>query len=162
MRHLAITGIETVSMISRIFFGDAMRATPPCARICAGTRSNAITAAAPAFSAISAWRASVTSMITPPLSISASPVLSRRPVLPFSTVPLFGLAVALWPLETDLWLFAEAIASFFPRDLDMANSRAVFTLGRHGELVRLKLYFTRLARFLLHLRPGLRPMFHPL
>src|SRR5689334_3827277 len=153
MRHLAITGMETVSMISRIFLGDAMRATPPCARICAGTRSRAITAAAPAFSAISAWRASVTSMITPPLSISANPVFRRRPALPLSTVPSpLGVTVTLCPLEMDLWLFAADITSFFPRDLDMANSRAVSHLGRHGELVRLKLYFTRLAGFLLQLR----------
>src|SRR5216683_639509 len=85
MRHLAMTGISTTAMISRIFFGEAMRATPPSARICAGTRSSAITATAPARCAISACFASVTSMITPPLSISASPVLRRRLVL----CPLF-------------------------------------------------------------------------
>src|SRR3954468_19457753 len=88
MRHFAITGIETASMISRIFFGDAMRATPPSARICAGTRSSAITAQAPDRSAISAWRASVTSMMTPPFSISAKPVFSRRLPAPFDD-PLF-------------------------------------------------------------------------
>src|SRR6476660_9345646 len=149
MRHFAITGMETVSMISRIFLGDAMRATPPWARICAGTRSSAITAAAPAFSAISAWRASVTSMITPPLSISAKPVLSRSPALPFSTVPPpLGVTVTLWPLEVGLWAFA-GVASFFPRVLDIANSCAVCTLRRHGELVGLNLYFTRLEGFLL-------------
>src|SRR6266851_1883756 len=60
--------MDTLSMISRIFLGEAMRATPPWARICAGTRSRAITAVAPARSAISAWAASVTSMITPPFS----------------------------------------------------------------------------------------------
>src|SRR5215203_1642055 len=43
----------------------------------AGTRSSAMTATAPASSAIRAWSAVVTSMITPPLSISASPVLTR-------------------------------------------------------------------------------------
>src|SRR6478672_6816713 len=85
MRHLAITGIDTAAMISRIFFGEAMRATPPSARICAGTRSRAMTDTAPARSAISAWRASVTSIMTPPLSISARPVLSRRLV----ELPLF-------------------------------------------------------------------------
>src|SRR5215471_16900632 len=53
-----------------------MRATPPCARISAGTRSSAITAQAPASSAIRAWSAVVTSMITPPFSISARPVLT--------------------------------------------------------------------------------------
>src|SRR5271155_3074759 len=85
MRHLAITGMETAAMISRIFLGEAMRATPPSARICAGTRSRAITATAPAFSAMEACSALVTSMMTPPLSISASPVLRRRLVL----LPLF-------------------------------------------------------------------------
>ena len=64
-------------MISRIFFGAAMRATPPSARICAGTRSRAMTATAPARSAITACSAVVTSMITPPLSISAKPVFKR-------------------------------------------------------------------------------------
>src|SRR5579871_27041 len=78
MRHFAITGIDTDAIISRIFFGDAMRATPPSARICAGTRSSAITATAPARSAISACLASVTSIITPPLSISARPVFRRK------------------------------------------------------------------------------------
>src|ERR1700734_502718 len=85
MRHLAITGIETVAIISRIFLGEAIRATPPSARICAGTRSSAITATAPAFSAMEACSALVTSIITPPFSISARPVLRRRLVL----LPLF-------------------------------------------------------------------------
>src|SRR5271165_2483892 len=85
MRHFAMTGIDTVAMISRIFLGEAMRATPPSARICAGTRSSAITATAPAFSAMEACSALVTSMITPPFSISARPVFRRRLVL----LPLF-------------------------------------------------------------------------
>src|SRR5580658_5717041 len=85
MRHFAMTGISTTAMISRITFGEAMRATPPSARICAGTRSRAITATAPARSAISACFAVVTSMITPPLSISARPVFRRRLVV----CPLF-------------------------------------------------------------------------
>ena len=55
-----------------------MRATPPARRMSAGTRSSAITAAAPASSAILAWSAVTTSMITPPLSISARPVLTLR------------------------------------------------------------------------------------
>src|SRR5262249_31147484 len=58
--------------------GLDMRATPPWARMSAGTRSSAITAQAPASSAILAWSALVTSMITPPLSISARPVLTRN------------------------------------------------------------------------------------
>src|ERR1700678_2678865 len=85
MRHFAITGIDTAAMISGIFFGEAMRATPPSARICAGTRSSAITATAPAFSAITACSAFVTSMTTPPFSISAKPVFRRRLV----ELPLF-------------------------------------------------------------------------
>ena len=48
MRALAITGIDTVSMISRMMRMDAMRATPPSLRISEGTRSRAITAVAPA------------------------------------------------------------------------------------------------------------------
>src|SRR5208282_509902 len=86
MRHFAMTGISTTAMISRITFGEAMRATPPSARICAGTRSSAITATAPARSAISACFAVVTSMITPPFSISARPVFRRRLVV---SCPLF-------------------------------------------------------------------------
>src|SRR5262249_17989497 len=57
---------------------EAMRATPPSLRMSAGTRSSAMTAEAPARSAISACSALVTSMITPPFSISASPTLSRN------------------------------------------------------------------------------------
>src|SRR5450755_602104 len=92
MRHLAITGMSTAAMISRMILGEAMRATPPSARIWAGTRSRAITATAPERSAISAWAAVVTSMITPPFSISARPVFRRR-------------LVGLWPLFWDMgWL----------------------------------------------------------
>ena len=83
MRAFAITGIVTASWISRILSGSAMRATPPCARMSAGTRSSAMTAHAPASSAIRACSAVVTSMITPPLSISARPVLTRS--VPIST-----------------------------------------------------------------------------
>ena len=43
----------------------------------AGTRSSAITATAPASSAILAWSGVTTSMITPPLSISAMPRFTR-------------------------------------------------------------------------------------
>ena len=53
-----------------------MRATPPCARMSAGTRSSAITATAPASSAIIACSGVTTSMITPPFSICASPFLT--------------------------------------------------------------------------------------
>ena len=56
---------------------SAMRATPPSARMSAGTRSSAMTATAPASSAMRACSAVVTSMMTPPLSISARPDLTR-------------------------------------------------------------------------------------
>src|SRR5690242_686747 len=79
-----MTGIVTASWISRIFSGSDMRATPPCTRMSAGTRSSAITATAPASSAIFAWSASTTSMITPPLSISARPLLTR--MVPISLI----------------------------------------------------------------------------
>ena len=73
MRHLAMTGIETAFWISRIFETGDMRATPPSRRMSAGTRSSAMTAAAPARSAIFACSALTTSMMTPPFSISARP-----------------------------------------------------------------------------------------
>ena len=88
MRHLAMTGIVTFSWISRILSGSAMRATPPSRRMSAGTRSSAITATAPASSAMRAWSASVTSMITPPFSISARPDLTL-------IVPVSAIAVIL-------------------------------------------------------------------
>jgi hypothetical protein len=47
-----MTGIVTASMIEAIIAGSLMRATPPAARMSAGTRSRAITATAPASSAI--------------------------------------------------------------------------------------------------------------
>src|SRR5258708_6042095 len=114
MRHFAITGMDTVAMISRIFFGEAMRATPPSARICAGTRSSAITATAPAFSAMEACSALVTSIITPPFSISARPVFRRRLVL----LPLFcdmvgsflgQLSAVSYQLSAILCLFYSAL-----------------------------------------------------
>src|SRR5829696_338156 len=75
MRALAMTGIETASMIESIMSGSLIRETPPAARMSAGTRSSAITATAPASSAIFAWSAVTTSMMTPPLSIWARPFL---------------------------------------------------------------------------------------
>src|SRR3954471_1837775 len=77
MRHLAMTGMVTASWISWILSGSDIRATPPSRRMSAGTRSSAMTAHAPASSAIFASSASTTSMITPPLSISARPLLTR-------------------------------------------------------------------------------------
>ncbi len=50
-----MTGIVTVSIISLIILGSDIRATPPCARMSAGTRSSAMTAQAPASSAIRAY-----------------------------------------------------------------------------------------------------------
>src|SRR5579872_2640399 len=88
MRALAITGMETVSMISRMMRMDAMRATPPSLRMSDGTRSSAMTAEAPALSAILACSTLVTSIMTPPLSISARPTFTRksseRYIIPFS------------------------------------------------------------------------------
>ena len=71
-------------MIWRSFSTLDMRDTPPSARMSAGTLSSAMTEVAPASSAILAWSAVTTSMMTPPLSISARPVLRRRvPLWPF-------------------------------------------------------------------------------
>src|SRR5215212_8066946 len=86
MRALAITGIETASMIESIMSGSLIRETPPWARMSAGTRSSAMTATAPASSATFACSAVTTSMMTPPLSISARPVLTLR--VPISSIAL--------------------------------------------------------------------------
>src|SRR4051812_5772553 len=84
MRAFAITGIDTASWISAILVGSAIRATPPSRRMSAGTRSSAITDAAPASSAMRASWALTTSMITPPLSISARPALTRNVPVSFT------------------------------------------------------------------------------
>ena len=78
MRALAITGIVTASWISSIFAGRTCAPRRRRARMSAGTRSSAITATAPASSAIFACSALTTSMITPPLSISARPALTLK------------------------------------------------------------------------------------
>src|SRR5258707_1279452 len=82
-----MTGMDTASMIPVIIAGSDMRATPPALRMSAGTRSRAMTATAPASSAILAWSAVTTSMMTPPLSIWARPRLAVQ-------VPVSGE----WPL----------------------------------------------------------------
>src|SRR5215217_582043 len=90
MRALAMTGIVTPSWMPLIICGSLIRATPPSRRMSAGTRSSAMTAAAPASSAIFACSGVTTSMITPPLSISARPALTLK-------VP-----VSMWLLRIDL------------------------------------------------------------
>ena len=76
MRALAITGIDTAALMPSIISGSLIRATPPSRRMSAGTRSSAITAQAPASSAMRACSGVTTSMMTPPLSISARPRLT--------------------------------------------------------------------------------------
>src|SRR3954452_24100097 len=84
--------------------GSDMRATPPSRRMSAGTRSSAMTATAPASSAILACSASTTSMITPTLSISARPALTRN--VDSSRIATRMLAAPSrqrrWPFCTDL------------------------------------------------------------
>ena len=79
-----MTGMETVSMMPCTMSGSLIRDTPPWARMSAGTRSSAMTATAPASSAIFACSGVTTSMMTPPLSISAMPRLTRA-------VPISGV-----------------------------------------------------------------------
>src|SRR5258708_14214149 len=114
MRTLAITGIVTVAMISRITLIDAMRATRPSWRISEGTRSSAIAARAPAFSAIFACSAFVTSMITPPLSISARPPFTRHSFEPLLPLPLpFTFFASIFRLLSQL----EFLAGVSPSNL---------------------------------------------
>src|SRR4051812_26910475 len=107
MRALAITGIETASMIDSIMSGSLIRATPPWARMSAGTRSRAITATAPASSAILACSGVTTSMITPPLSMSAMPRFTRSVPVPGAWAALAAEPLAELPglpvLAGELW-----------------------------------------------------------
>ena len=73
MRALAMTGMVTAALMAVMTDGSLMRATPPSRRMSAGTRSSAMTATAPASSAMRASSGVVTSMMTPPLSIWARP-----------------------------------------------------------------------------------------
>src|SRR5882762_4647387 len=126
MRTLAITGIVTVAMIPRITLIDAIRATPPSLRMSDGTRSSAITAHAPAFSAILACSAFVTSMITPPLSISARPTFTRHsfePLLPLSLPFTFFVSISLLLL--------------LPKLLDGLSPSKLFSLRRDNHKPRL-------------------------
>ena len=61
IRAFAITGMVTAFWISLIIAGSDMRATPPSWRMSAGMRSSAITAHAPAFCAMIACAATITS-----------------------------------------------------------------------------------------------------
>ena len=71
-----MTGMLTAAWMDRMASGSVMRATPPSRRMSAGTRSRAMTETAPASSAIRACSGVTTSMMTPPLSISAKPRLT--------------------------------------------------------------------------------------
>ena len=73
-----MTGIVTAALMPSIISGSDMRETPPSRRMSAGTRSSAMTAVAPASSAMRAWSGVTTSMITPPFNISARPRLTRN------------------------------------------------------------------------------------
>src|SRR5690348_8089603 len=77
-----MTGMDTAAMMPSIMSGSLIRATPPSALMSAGTRSSAITATAPASSAILACSGVTTSMITPPLSMSAMPRFTRSVPVP--------------------------------------------------------------------------------
>ena len=86
-------------MMPSIMSGSLIRLTPPWARMSAGTRSSAITATAPASSAILACSAVTTSMMTPPLSISAMPRLTRVvPVVGVSLVPVLPVEPVAWDM----------------------------------------------------------------
>src|SRR6202020_484616 len=86
----------TAEMMPSIMSGSLIRDTPPWARISAGTRSSAITATAPAPSAMRACSGVTTSMMTPPLSISAMPRLTRAvPVRPLPLCAALSTATSI-------------------------------------------------------------------
>src|SRR5919112_6166544 len=128
MRALAMTGIVTISWMPLIIAGSLMRATPPSRRMSAGTRSSAMTADAPASSAIFACSAVTTSMITPPLSISARPALVRNvassriaPIVRARWRPLLE-AERLYPIRV---LLGVAAVHAVRQRLDDAEERGV-------------------------------------
>src|SRR3954465_5697353 len=92
-----------------IMSGSDMRATPPSRRMSAGTRSSAMTAHAPTSSAILASTASTTSMITPPLTISARPPLTR--IVPTSCID------CILPGEESLDGFPEEVRPLEEREV---------------------------------------------
>src|SRR5437588_8220296 len=127
MRHLAMTGMVTASWISTIFSGSDMRATPPSRRMSAGTRSSAMTAQAPASSAIFACSAVVTSMMTPPFSIWARPRLSF-------TVPMSAMCT---PPVVRVSSTPDPIQAQFRRDpLKSRDDGGDVLLERHAHLLR--------------------------
>src|SRR2546423_7208833 len=133
MRHFAITGIVTASWIALIIAGSDMRATPPCKRMSAGTRSSAIPATAPASSAIFACSALTTSMITPPLSISASPLLTR--IVPVSCIGSM-LAAGRFPTRCRVLFFGLPGGSHVRSVGPQVDARAVRELDAdHGPLL---------------------------
>src|SRR4051794_17378136 len=91
-------------MIPSIMSGSLIRETPPWARMSAGTRSSAITATAPASSAIFACSAVTTSMITPPLSISAIPRLTRVVPVTGASAVSAGSSWCCWAMDPMLVL----------------------------------------------------------
>ena len=85
----------TASWMPLIISGSDIRATPPSRRMSDGTRSSAITAAAPASCAMRACSAVTTSMITPPLSISARPLLTVKVASSRGVSPLVCMEMSL-------------------------------------------------------------------
>src|SRR5436190_19282923 len=135
MRALAITGTVTASLMPSIISGSDRRATPPSRRMSDGTRSSAITATAPASSAIFAWAGSTTSMMTPPFNISASPRFTR--VVPVSWLMGRGAASAMgrsyrWPRGTPKWVDLRGVGS--GDDLGATGRREHHPRAARGEL----------------------------
>ena len=112
-----MTGMETACWMPLIILGSLMRLTPPAARMSAGMRSSAMTAQAPASSAMRACSGVVTSMMTPPLNICASSLLS----------------------ELRLWVSCAILVPFLVRRrvchrvsvLDSRKDRVGLTLAKH-------------------------------
>ena len=129
---MAITGTDTAPIIDSIMSGSLIRATPPCARISAGTRSSAITATAPASSAIFACSAVTTSMITPPLSMSAIPRFTRAvPVTGTSLAAVSAGRAEILRLHSTGSIH-DSVLHTLERDLDMEEMTARRYLGESG------------------------------
>src|SRR6185369_7853119 len=138
-----MTGMETAAMIPSIMSGSDIRDTPPWARMSAGTRSSAMTATAPASSAIFACSGVTTSMMTPPLSISAMPRFTRAvPVTgvgsdcsDMTTAPRESGLTPIWYAGQDRGSASHFTLGGMRRDARHPLHRGLLGVRRQGRVV---------------------------
>src|SRR6187200_1873723 len=158
MRAFAMTGTDTAEMMPSIRSGSLMRATPPCERMSLGTRSRAMTATAPASSAIRAWSAVTTSMITPPASMRASPTFVAQVLRSMVVIRpdiLLSREFAAQPSD----LSAQEHAHLAPPGHEVVEVAAAASGGGKDRLIPVRPLQQRLGRRVAQQLPGVRAEF---